>query len=268
MPDVGIEMIDAKTATKMLEGNTHNRAINQARVRQFASDMADGRWMENGESLKFDMNGTLQDGQHRLWAVIESDTSQPMVVVRGLFPEAQDTMDIGASRTTGQILRLNGQTNPNFAAAVAHLLLRWDRHPDSVWSGHKVISKTEIVQHATDIADRLPEPLQMGQEAGSLGGHRTAYAAVAFRALHDRQINPTAWYEFHERVTAGQAPMGDPTNALRRYWMHQGRQSTPWQQQTGVAIVVKAFNDVMAGRSRKTLIFRESELPMPVLKLS
>lgn len=73
-------------ASEWLGGNIRNRPISQRVVNQYAADMRQGRWRDNHVAIAFDRQGTLIDGQHRLWAVIESGCTVRMLVVTGLEP--------------------------------------------------------------------------------------------------------------------------------------------------------------------------------------
>ena len=51
-----------------------NRKLDEARVKQYTSDMKAGRWQsETGENIKFAPDGVLIDGQHRLHSIIRAN---------------------------------------------------------------------------------------------------------------------------------------------------------------------------------------------------
>ncbi len=85
-------------ATKWLEGNTHNRGIDQKTVEKYARDMKRKLWVITHQGIAFDTVGTLVDGQHRLWAVIESGETVPMLVHHGLPIETQVVIDTHHAR--------------------------------------------------------------------------------------------------------------------------------------------------------------------------
>ena len=64
-------------ASQWLEGNVRNRRIDQKHVNCLAQEMAAGRWMMTHQGIAFDANGTLIDGQHRLWAIKPSTAPLP-----------------------------------------------------------------------------------------------------------------------------------------------------------------------------------------------
>lgn len=116
------EMVTPAKAEKWLGRNKRNRKLRTRDVAKYATDMRNGHWVENGETIKFDTDGDLADGQHRLHAVIDSGASVWMNVARGIEPEAFATLDRGAKRSAGDYLYLLGEKDTtNLAVAVAHV---------------------------------------------------------------------------------------------------------------------------------------------------
>lgn len=62
-------------AIKILEMNAANREITWSVVLQYADDMKRGAWREMAAPISFNSIGQLIDGQHRLWAIVESGYS-------------------------------------------------------------------------------------------------------------------------------------------------------------------------------------------------
>jgi hypothetical protein len=95
-------------AQKWLEGNTHNRSLKQRKVEQYAADMKAGKWRQTHQGIAFDGENTLIDGQHRLWAVIESDATVVMLVTHGLAIDTQAVIDDHIHRTVLDQMQLAG----------------------------------------------------------------------------------------------------------------------------------------------------------------
>jgi hypothetical protein len=85
-----------------------NRPVHQSQVNKYAADMKAGRWGRHHQGIAFDKNGVLMDGQHRLWAVIESASTVMMPVTYGLDREAQLTIDSGLVRSTTDVAAIAG----------------------------------------------------------------------------------------------------------------------------------------------------------------
>jgi hypothetical protein len=97
---VVIEGVDAALATTLLDRlHPNQRGHRHADSSSIAVDMAAGRFVFVGDTVKFDLFLRLVDGQHRLQAVVESDTVQRILFVLNLSEEALGTIDGGHSRT-------------------------------------------------------------------------------------------------------------------------------------------------------------------------
>lgn len=107
--------------------NVHNRKIKERHVKGLAAQLQAGLWTLNGDAIRFDRTGKLLDGQHRLYACVEANISFDTLVVTGLDPDAQDTMDIGKNRNVGDVLDLAGVHNPRKIATVASFCMKYSR---------------------------------------------------------------------------------------------------------------------------------------------
>lgn len=85
-----------------------NRPVHQSQVNKYVQDMRAGMWGRNHQGIAFDRDGILMDGQHRLWAVVESGITVMMPVTWGLDREAQLTIDSGLKRTTADVAAIAG----------------------------------------------------------------------------------------------------------------------------------------------------------------
>lgn len=93
-------------AEKWLATSLGNRGVSRPRVLAFAESMNSGRWELNGNTIVFDVDGTLVDGHHRLHAVVQSGKTIPFLVVRGVSPSARVTIDTGRVRTLRDQVRM------------------------------------------------------------------------------------------------------------------------------------------------------------------
>ena len=82
----------------------------------------------NGEPIIIASDGTLLDGQHRLWAIVVSEATVPAVVVQGIDRSTFDTIDQGRKRTTGDVLSINGEGDSTLLAAEITWVWRYRRH--------------------------------------------------------------------------------------------------------------------------------------------
>jgi hypothetical protein len=102
------ETITPKKAMEYLKRNVHNRPLSPSRVRKYATTMTSGQWKVNGDCVRFNGNGDLIDGQHRLTACVSAGIPFETYVIRGLDHDAFDTIDQGAKRTISDVFARQG----------------------------------------------------------------------------------------------------------------------------------------------------------------
>lgn len=172
---ITVEDVDPETARQWLENlNTHNRADQDDRVTALARDMANGSWLFNGDTVRFAVgeNGPfLADGQHRLKAIVRSETTQPCIVVRGLPAAAQEVIDTGKVRTFGDTLKLDGWSNENHIGAITRMLLLWDGRNTVVGLGgggkgggggaKALTTKPELYAYLNEHKDEITDSLKV-----------------------------------------------------------------------------------------------------------
>jgi hypothetical protein len=96
-------------ASRWLEGNTHNRSINNGHVDRLVREMKAGRWQLSHQGIAFSPSGRLLDGQHRLWAIVMSGVTVPVRVFFNESPQAIETYDGGITRSTSDRMSLGGR---------------------------------------------------------------------------------------------------------------------------------------------------------------
>lgn len=114
-------------AAGWLNKNSNNRNINGKTVREYTTDMLQGRWKYNGEAIKFDVSGHLIDGQHRLNAIVMSNTAHEMLVIQGLDPQVFDSIDIGRMRSTANVMEVKKIPNFNRVASALAVVVMYDK---------------------------------------------------------------------------------------------------------------------------------------------
>jgi hypothetical protein len=129
------EKVTPSIAKQWLATNIEsNRRVRQERVDFYAAEMLQGRWVENsGETIKFDRSGKLNDGQHRLHAVVKANKTVWFSVARNVDPQAFAVIDSGMARNGGDVLHISGIPNANVLAAgikVYHGLMNGILDPD------------------------------------------------------------------------------------------------------------------------------------------
>lgn len=90
----------------LADNNPDNRPINKGHVCGLRSDLENGRWVLHHQGIAFDVDGKLQDGQHRLTAIFECGVAAEMVVWFNMPREAVAGMDQQSKRGVRDVLSL------------------------------------------------------------------------------------------------------------------------------------------------------------------
>jgi hypothetical protein len=112
-------------ARDWLKSNTENRSIKSSKVDQYARDILSGNWQVTHQGIAFYNDGTLADGQHRLHAIIQSNTPIKTLVTMNLPKSTMSVLDVGKMREAHDIAKLGSYPNwinPNTIAIVRALI--------------------------------------------------------------------------------------------------------------------------------------------------
>ncbi len=103
-----IELITPQKALDYLKNNTKNRTLRKNTVLYYAEQMKEGKWKLTGQGISFSSDMILIDGQHRLAAIVKSNTEQYMNVTYGLdYNEVYPVYDTGKNRSSADVLSIN-----------------------------------------------------------------------------------------------------------------------------------------------------------------
>ena len=267
-PVITTEFIGPHEARDMLEQAAPNRAINDSLVIKYAVAMLDEDWHNIGVPLIMDDRGRLTDGQHRLRAVVESETVQQFTVAHGV--DAQATLmavDTGRKRTVSDILRImsNDPENPRSFKSIRNLpsiarkVMIYDKTEDMKINSRVGVSVTNqrlldfILTNQRDLEvatsqalrTQAPAPMILSGTAAAVYACRKADMATTDEFIREI-INPSqtegnaAWL-LREQATK---------DRLKRIhsWTKDGRSCA--------AYFIKAFNLYRSGTFRQVLVWK------------
>lgn len=135
LPTTDYVLVTPKQAMEWLDKSARNRTISQRRVSLYAAMMKRGDWYVTNAGIALNERDELIDGQHRLWAVVESETPTMMLVVRKVPHKAQIVLDQNlVRRAHDQIaIKENWEVRPIHLAVAKQMIY-------SIAIGGKVIS--------------------------------------------------------------------------------------------------------------------------------
>lgn len=124
-PLAKIVMLTPVLAQLLLDRNPVNRPISKVGKGEILQDIANGRYVFNGESVIVSDTGVLNDGQHRCLNVVESGVSIQTVIVFGPKEETRFTVDTGRSKTVSNFLAMKGRKYSHVLGAATGYVLQW-----------------------------------------------------------------------------------------------------------------------------------------------
>jgi hypothetical protein len=257
---VGPELAEA-----LLGSNTGNRRLNARRVSQLADAMRASAFVNTGAPVIMSREGILNDGQHRLAAVVESGSTVEMDVRFGVPRAVFAHTDTGASRTPGDVLSILGVTTGKRVAAALRLLVLYERGlPESV---RTFVSNAEV----GSAHERWPD---MEDVVARVGGHQwppavksTPLYVTAF--LASRAPGKTKLDSWLDSVATGlNASREDPTYQLRERLMRGVQSATREGMLEKFALMIKAWNlhakgETVAMRDFKWVAVGKGAEPFP-----
>ncbi len=222
-----VEKITPAIAKEWLGNNTNNfRQLSQGRVEQYAQEMSDGNWDLNGESIIFQEDGSLSNGQHRLHAVISSEVAIQSMVVRGIKTKSLH-VDRGKPRTIAQWLVHEGIKNAGLVAAASRLCIAHDK---DLWTmpswGAGYITDSEIVDFASAHCLQLVPTTSFFRVEGISASTMAALLFIG-SGRKDASLNDTAVWFRNALVSGNDLQDTDAVLHLRNRLRRPGHDQLP-----------------------------------------
>lgn len=253
--EVTISPVEAR---RLLERNTNNRKISSQHIKRLTQDMQDGAWADNGMPLGFDNMGRLADGQHRLKSLILAQRTESFLVNVGLEPEAKDTIDLGKSRTTGDILTLRGEPHGMVLASILRNVFVYSQHQRFNEGGSRIANEARSSSFPALEAFLLSHP-GLRDSAGYIANQRRWKNLLSnglLGSLHylfsHANGRERADFFFERLATGVGLEEGSPILALRERLLDNATKTgAKLPQRNKLALTIKAFNAYIDGRTLK-----------------
>lgn len=239
-----IERITPEIAKAMLMGNIDNRSVKTNLIDQYAGDMKAGRWQMTGQPIIFSDDGLLNDGQHRLLALIKSEATVTMMVTRGVPRESRSAIDIGKSRGAGDVLQMFHIPNGNNIAALAASVIAYERAGRKGRGSPNRVSKADIIARSRS-DERLVYCDRLAQRFRDLVGRKQP--AFARYVIPDGMKSDMFFDSFADGAGLEH---GHPVLTLRNWFLRNGRKNTDL---AAIEAILRAWCAFRDGRSLAAL---------------
>lgn len=211
-----VETITPERATMLLVVNPDNRPLSERRIAEIIREISRDDFQCNGETIIVCKEGLLNDGQHRLTAIVRTGITIQSFVAWGVARSSRLTVDVGIARTSGNFLAMEGMTDTNRAASVAMWLLCYNRgFMESNQAGQgRFPTKGEVVSYALQHRDEIIDAIRATQKVGmkALGAHTAAATAYVLCRRADRAYVDEFFTQFCEGAGF---EIGSPIHRLR-----------------------------------------------------
>ncbi len=255
-----IMLVGPEQAIKWLEFNCRNRPLDEKHVKYLVAEMKAGRWKLTHEGIAFDINGILQDGQHRLWAIVLSSCTVEMNVTFNTSEECIEYVGGGKKRMAHERMNLSGRyqggVSKNHLAALRAMLQGMESPRTMPFS-----QEMDLMARHKPALDFAVEHLTTSRVKGA--GSSVTRAVVA-RAWYSADLDRLR--RFCEVLRTGLRSGDDETAIihLRDYLAGCGRREGLGQFRDQYGKVQRVLNAFLAGRSLSVLRPCQAEMyPLP-----
>jgi hypothetical protein len=201
-------------------------------------DMVNKRFRLSSDCIVL-INGKLANGQHRLWAVVESNLAQPFILMRTDDEELYKVLDCGKPRSVSDVVRIpvSGQ-----CSAAASLALGYQRKTLTLLGFKKRNSRVEQIEFVEKNSVELLAAVQLAARLTSNHLNLIAKSATAaFQFLCEPRHGERS-EAFLNHVYTGDLPESITFVLRERFTKHRMEVKGAMPAQAGLALLIKSFN--------------------------
>jgi hypothetical protein len=195
-------LVTPSLASVWLAEVPHSRRKDHHRIARYTGEIVRDAWRMTGETLRFDWDGFLLNGHHRLYAVAKAGVPVWMLIVRGVDPSTKETQDTGMPK---RLADWSERSNANAGYAMVVSLLR-------VLSRSPHINNPRIKNQAWDLIG--DEHIQFSASVKGSRVAQTAPCRMACAMIH-RLDKPRAEL-FRDRLSKFDLPIGSVEQVYAR----------------------------------------------------
>lgn len=254
-----VEDIGPERAAQMLSSSPGNRRT--TRVDVYAKQMTEGDWALVPDHIGIDEDGRLLNGHNRLNGVIKSGKNVMMQVDYNIKRSDMAKIDVGKSRSAGEMLVfLFGLGNYNLVASMVRLLVAYYQKNGNGFSAYdcRLVTNQNIIDFVSENKEEI---------AGLDYSHRMPFSPGAVHAANFilNRVDEAASQDFFDQLRKSINPYdGYPIGTLEKNLSNMAYRSDTSRIEA-VAKTIKAWNFWRQGKMCKNLKWLDSEpFPQPI----
>lgn len=255
-----VETITPKKAQQWLANNARNRPLSMTWAERLAEVIKRGEFQLNGDAVRFNCDGGLVDGQHRLQAVIISGRPIQSLVVRGVEEKAFDTIDQGKKRSIGDMLAREGEKHYVILATACKFVWCYEHRGMTGVDGGRIreLFTPTIAQQV------LAAHPGLRSSADFISPHKndlnvSAGMAVAIHYFASKTDSEKADEFFTKLATGENINRNDAVYVVRQRLIKNRNDQSKLRQHVLAAFVVKGWNAYIRGQRIGTLKWTDNE---------
>lgn len=253
----------------------NNRNITKTHMKTLSAAMKEGNWMQTGEPVIIDWYGRVIDGQHRLFAVIDSGVTIRVTLTTGVDPAAIDVINTGKVRSLSDAMSMHGVDYSREITAAYRILLDLTTTNGSNYAafGRRTSMKmkanrSEVIKWAVENSSEVQQIMNLtcDKEAKAVLRPASLFNGFYFYLAFEAGVKKLPREFFKTLIEGVEFEHGkqDPIYQLREklksdQMKNARRMGTRVPTFETMAVIIKAYNAWVNGQTIRTLRFGRNE---------
>jgi len=247
-----VKKITPEIAMELLKMNTKNRKLKKQTVLDYADQMKRGQWKLTSQGITISDTGEVIDGQHRLAAIVKSNTTIDILVSNGLkYDDVFKVYDTGVRRTAADSLYISDVKYSSLISAIIKKKIQYDRENKSTGAGAGVIKITntdvynsyieheEIYQDIAKFSQKYYNKLKLISTSftGGIAAHLIITKGHSFELVSS----------FFEQLFYNENVENESINVLRNKLISNALDNRKLTEMTKTIYIIKTWNCFITG---------------------
>lgn len=252
-PDMAQKWIDQHNAICDATGKANYRPRSNPKEADLSGQMTAGNWTLGWDGVAISPEGLILNGQTRLHALVDSGTTQKMLVIVNFPEDGVDTGDRNRNRTNGDHYRHLGKKYYKEISSAAIMLWHWQDNSLHLYNappgGVKVLD--DVLADHPGIEEAVHKAQTEWKQGGLLSN--TVIAVLYYKFAAISEDDATDFFNgLISGVNSGKATMDkkNPVYRLRAQLQDEKADPVKYERAGQVYKVMLAWNDFRAGKER------------------